>query len=295
MAKDRRKSSRKRRHPTRRPDRSTWPVVRAYTPVPDAFRVSGFGTAGIVRQQPDGRLSAAFFFLNLSAGGIEIMWGKDDCTAETINELLVDDGNLPPYQEGSAELAGRYVYGAFAWGQEECDWSDEAHRIYLAMLPRPSGKRNWLIQQMCLLEPPLVSVELLRAIEDLVVIHGDAPRGKEQAVATFMRFAVADGQRVLGRIGTRPDDFQQDDPNNDRVFKWIKPRKRFPDQRVAHGVIAVTGNEVIAHAATLSHAAQMVLIVRDLSDGTSRLIGVDWRAPDQLQMMPPGAAFFPER
>jgi hypothetical protein len=258
------------------PRRSTWPIFRAYTPIPDAFRVSGYGTAGIVRVQPNGKLSSAFFMLNLSGSGVDLMFGKDDETPDTVEALLrAGYRDLPPWQEGPADLAARYVWGAHALTQDEVDYPDEARR-YLDMLPKfPGRRRQWRVSQMFAMHPPIASEELLIAIDDLVLIHGETPSHQEVAVATFMELEVADLAAVREAIRLRPEDFEQRDSSTPDLFVWIKPRTRFPEERAGHGLIELRESSVWAHAPTLSTASQLVTIVSALSNGSSRLIGVD--------------------
>src|SRR5262249_16694975 len=47
------------------PAAAEWPIARAYVPVSDVWRATGFGTAGIVRRQPDGRHTLAMFTIKL--------------------------------------------------------------------------------------------------------------------------------------------------------------------------------------------------------------------------------------
>lgn len=277
------------------PRRSTWPIFRAYTPIPDAFRVSGYGTAGIVRIQPDGKLSSAFFMLNLSGSGIDLMFGRDDETPDTVESLLrAGYRDLPPWQEGPADLAARYVWGAHALTQDEVDYPDDA-RQYLDMLPKfPGRRRQWRVSQMFMMHPPIASEELLIAIDDLVVIHGETPSHQEVAVATFMEFEVADVALVREAICRRPEDFEPHHPSAPNLFTWITPRKRFPAERAAHGLIELRETRVSAHAATLSHASELVTIVSTLSNGSSRLIEVDWHGPERLLISPPGMRLIEE-
>src|SRR5687768_1957805 len=71
-----------------RGDPRTWPVARAYVPQEDAWRASGFGTAGIVRQRPDGRFASALFSIAIIDGGVSMMYGKPDTTLQEVDELL---------------------------------------------------------------------------------------------------------------------------------------------------------------------------------------------------------------
>jgi len=55
-----------------------WPIVRAYVPPEDCWQSTGFGTAGIVRQQPDGKLASSFFIMGLTRGGLMNVFGHVD-------------------------------------------------------------------------------------------------------------------------------------------------------------------------------------------------------------------------
>jgi len=241
-----------------------------------------------VRVQPNGRLSSAFFKLNRSGSGVDLMFGKDDETPDTVEALLrAGDRDLPPWQEGPADLAARYVWGAHALTQDEGDYPDES-RQYLDMLPKfPGRRRQWRVSQMFAMHPPIASEELLIAIDDLVLVHGETPSHQEVAVATFMEFEVADIAAVRQAIRLRPEDFEPR-PSAPNLFDWIKPRTRFPEERAVHGLIELRDTSVWAHAPTLSTASQLVTIVSTLSNGSSRLVGVDWDGPEGLLIAPPG-------
>src|SRR5688572_12457832 len=65
-----------------------WPVVGAYVPMEDCWRATGLGTAGVVRQRPDGKLITAFFNLSLIDGGLGGMFGKDETDRAEIADML---------------------------------------------------------------------------------------------------------------------------------------------------------------------------------------------------------------
>jgi hypothetical protein len=293
---------------TTTPDRSQWPIVRAYTPVPDAFAVSGFGMAGVVRRQPDGRFCFVMFLLNLSVGGIESMFGKDDfATVEELEQVLREATvRLPPWQPGPPELAARYVRGAFAWGRNCVDYPAAA-RDYLKMVPplpgAPKRSDRWLVQ-MYLQEPALLSSDLLAAIEWLVEgpTDNEIPRGKEMAVATFMEFDVDDPPALRRVIESRPKDFHRVESNehgdafDGDAFYWIKPRRKHPGQRVPHGLIVLNRydkNPVRAQAPTPSGASLLVMLLNELTDKRVRLRHVEWDEIDTLSFLPPGATVVP--
>ena len=102
-----------------------------------------------------------------------------------------------------------------------------------------------------------------------------------------MEFEVADLAAVRQAIRLRPEDFEPR-PSAPNLFDWIKPRTRFPEERATHGLIELRDTSVWAHAPTLSTASQLVTIVGTLSNGSSRLVGVDWDGPERLLIVPPG-------
>src|SRR5215217_2868742 len=82
-------------------DMLQWPIVRAYVPQYEAWMATAMGTAGIIRQRPDGLWSSAYFFIGLFHGGIESMFGKPDADAEEEGDFLKALGDtVPPYVEG---------------------------------------------------------------------------------------------------------------------------------------------------------------------------------------------------
>src|SRR5882672_2795082 len=74
----------------REPDRRSWPIVRAYVPMQDAWKASGCGTAGIVRRQPDGGLTYSIFTIELSKGGLTGAFGAENKTEEEVAVHLED-------------------------------------------------------------------------------------------------------------------------------------------------------------------------------------------------------------
>jgi hypothetical protein len=130
--------------PAAKTDIRQWPIVRAYVPVEDVFRATGFGSAGVVRQQPNGKLRYSFFLFGLLDEGITSIFGKEDTTQDEIDGLLKRLGTgIPPFQFGAAELAARYIWGAQTLSFDHgFDAIPESAR-YFALVPALSGTRNW--------------------------------------------------------------------------------------------------------------------------------------------------------
>src|SRR5215212_4441077 len=119
----------------REPNRRSWPIVRAYVPVKDAWRVSGCGTAGIVRRQPDGALTYSIYNIELTKGGLTGAFGKDNESQEQVEESLMELADLmPPFEEGDPDLMARYVWGAYAMSIEEgFEWPAELKSRHLGL------------------------------------------------------------------------------------------------------------------------------------------------------------------
>src|SRR4051812_13585756 len=48
----------------------SWPLRKAWVPVPEIFAATGYGVAGVLREQGPGAFVNAFFLLRLSEGGL---------------------------------------------------------------------------------------------------------------------------------------------------------------------------------------------------------------------------------
>ncbi len=273
----------------RGPDRRSWPIVRAYVPLKDAWRVSGCGTAGIIRRQPDGGLTYSMFNLELTEGGLTGAFGAENKCLEEIEAELGDMAELmPPFEEGEADLTARYVWGAYAMSVEEgSEWPAELKTRHLGMLPPLAGTRNWWLEQFVRELMPaklyLFAMQVLDAEE--------VPAHKEPAVAVWMEFHFADSDRLLEICRCRRDDFRETEEfvgvSN---FLWIMPRKYPPYDRVPHFLIGIGGGKVLAQAPNLSMASRLVMELRKLAGEEIKLQYVDWGDASELRIVPPGMA-----
>ena len=274
-----------------RPEYWRWPLVRAYVPSPDAWRVSGYGAAGVVRRAPSGLYSSAFFSFSLWSVGIEMMWGDDEKPLEHIEEGLAAYGKLmPPVEEGPDVLVSRFVWGAYglnAWGGVE--WEAEKVARYLRMVPPLGGTRNWWYQQF-VGENGLVPPKLWAYVQPLIRVADRAPRGKEPAVATFMTFHGGNSDAAVRALRARPEDFALDVGTTGSLptFFWMRERRAEPGRKVQHGAIVVGHDTIMAHAATLSLASIMVGVIREALGPDLTLVDVSWRNPSTLGFDPPG-------
>ncbi|MCL6612930.1 MAG: SEC-C domain-containing protein [Peptococcaceae bacterium] len=97
------------------PERShpdpSWPVVRSFVPRQDVWNVCGFGSAGVIQEQPGGLWSLTMFQLGLIDGGLQTAFSKDDLTPEKLKTLLeIMAQHALPWQEGPLDLASRFVW-----------------------------------------------------------------------------------------------------------------------------------------------------------------------------------------
>jgi hypothetical protein len=273
----------------REPNRRQWPIVRAYVPMEDAWKVSGWGTAGIVRRQPDGKLSYSIFTIDLSSGGLLEAFGTDDRTEEELEESsgeMID--LLPPFVLGEADLAARYVWGAYSMSLAEgAVWSPELLQRHLNMLPAIGGTKKWWLEQF--VGPRgLVPPELFEVIAD-ILDQGEMPEGKEALTAVLMDFDLPETSGLLAALRSRPGEFEECAPVADAYnFQWIRERTCSPGEYVPHAVIGVMKDKVFGHTANLSMAAKLVAKLKKLTAGAIELIDVEWGGVEDLMLVPPG-------
>jgi hypothetical protein len=277
---------------TQRTEFWRWPLVKAFVPLAEPWRVSGYGAAGVIRRQPDGRCASAFFTFSLMHLGIETMFGEDDKPLEEIEQGLNEYGRLmPPFVEGPEDLVSRFVWGAYGlgrWGGVE--WDSAKIGRYLRMVPPLGGTRNWWFQQF-VGENGLVPPGLWAHVQPLLTLADRLPRGKEPAVATFMTYEGVDGQAAARALEARPDDFAVSVRGGGDAlptFFWMRERRADPGRKVKHGAVVVGTKVIQAHAATLSLASIMVGVLTEVLGPELRLTDVSWRDPSTLGFDPPG-------
>jgi hypothetical protein len=271
------------------PDRRAWPIVRAYVPMPDAWKASGWGTAGIVRRQPDGKLTYSLFLIDLSSSGLLEAFGADDRTEEDLEACsgeMID--LLPPFVVGDADLAARYVWGAYAMSLVEgVVWSPELLQRHLNMLPAMGGTKKWWLEQF--IGPSgLVSAELFEVVAEILE-GAQMPEGKEALTAVSMEFELVETDRLIEVLRGRPQEFEEFAAVPDAVsFHWIRERINAPGEWVAHALLGVMKGEVFAHTANLSMASKLVAELKKLTGGAIELTDVEWGGVEDLMIVPPG-------
>jgi hypothetical protein len=274
-----------------------WPIVRAYVPVEDVFRVSGLGTAGIVRRRPDGRCAWAMFRIDLMEHGLGMMFGKDDEPIKKIDQALEEMRDvLPPFEAGTPELAAAYIWGAWALAEAEgSGFPPHLTASYLGLLPRlPGSSESWLNR---LVGPGgLSSPDLVEIIRETPP-PDEAGEGREFAIMTMMIFRLADAPSATLRLRTSSPDGQGfrfipgESPENDAIvhFQWARPLPKGPRSMMPvrgdlqiQGWVDIEGDELRAVAMTLSMAARLVSNLKALLGDAIHLEHAHWTSPEEI-------------
>lgn len=247
---------------------SSWPVVRAYGPDRDAWAATGFGSAVVVRQQPDGRWAFAAFWISLLDGGLTMFFGNSNEIPQEWERAFFHDmePKIPPLEEAPIELVSDYVWGAYVFGQGDGDWQGTGKMpgYYLAFVPQPpGGPSQWLRR--------LVGPHGLTPGGLLKVIHQnsnipDIPDGQEVAVITEMTFRIADAPATVARLRTLEPEFNlTGQVEGETCFNWTRqyppghwsPLARLGERQVI-GQVRVRTGRLTATAGTLSMASGLV-------------------------------------
>jgi hypothetical protein len=273
-----------------RPEVRSWPIVRAYVPVRDAWQATGFGTAGVIREQPDGRWATAFFWISLLDEGLVNLFGKDDTTAEECDTFLKSlDPLMPPTEEGPVELAAQYIWGAYALGQKKGFlWPPGLADRYFSMVPKPLGSSSqWLNRLIGSggLTPP----GLLKVIRENPVPE-DIPEDQEIAIFTRMTFQLENVEAVIEQLRKRQPDFSYLGHEGDiELFDWTReypknhwsPLKRLGGRQIL-GSVRVGPDQLIAEVKALSMGARLVGNLKGMFGEQMRLKETTWRSMSDL-------------
>jgi hypothetical protein len=268
----------------------TWPIVRAYVPVEDVFRATGFGSAGIIRARPDGKWFSSFFEISLLDEGIQIMFGKDAGDESEHDELLnAIRSQMPPMEPGPAELAARYIWGAYALGlAADYEYDAKMKARYLGLVPMLSGKPAWWLQQF--IGPQgLASPGLVRFLEEHPV-PDDIPEDKEILVLTQATFACADTKAIRAELSRREPEFNSDsEEEGAEFFTWSReyPKKHWsPLSRLGGrqilGAVEVHDDHVVAESKVLSMTAILIGKLKDAFGDGIRLTETTWKGSEDL-------------
>lgn len=270
------------------PDPS-WPVAGSFVPRRDVWNVCGFGSAGVVREQPGGLLSLTMFQLSLIDGGVHTAFTKGDLTPEILKALLESlADHMPPWQEGPLDLASRFVWGAYAMSlEEDAAWSGDLERC-LESLPQPGGgPKQWregLVGVGGLTPPGLVKIARENKISE------DIPDGKEPVVLTRIRYSVRRPEKIAGVLRRERPEFDLTGEEEGKLFfSWTReypgghpsPLARMGGRQVL-GNITFDGNGLLAETNTLSWAGRLMVRLCELAGGDIAFEDVRWTAGRDL-------------
>lgn len=269
---------------TRR-DALSWPVVRAYQPVPDIWRASGLGTAGIVRRRPDGLCASSFFMFDLHDGGLKGMFGKPDGEEEEHDRLLKDaDDFAPPCEEAPAEAAARWAWGMRAYSERQGHpFPEQFEDAFFDLLPPPPGSEDEWIDSLVGLGGPTHGdlLDVIRANP----IPSDLPEGAGVAIITEMTFRPGGPIPALaGRTDLGADFTFRGLDDGREVFDWLPPWRADICRRNgmrSDGVVIIGDDMVFATTYTLSLTARLIDALRRRIGTSLRLVHVEWTGRDR--------------
>jgi hypothetical protein len=270
------------------PDARTWPVVRSCAPFKMAWDVSGYGTALIARERPDGLWAIAGFSIALPEMGVTGMFGKDGMDVQSLDRMIEEMGpNLPAMEPAPVEVVSDYVWGALAYGEKYgYVFPVDAAQAHLHFLPRPAGDRKDWIRRLVGrggLSPDGL-VDFLRRHPP----SEDLPDGKETAVFANMTLQLEDGAGAVDVLSRCGREFIRTDGGDveEAEFDWTRVKKDgvggLMGGRQLLASIGVNGNRLVATVATLTWASRLVVRLHALLGGRMKLIGCTWYDPAEV-------------
>jgi hypothetical protein len=270
---------------------SSWPVIKAYAPIPEVWKATGNGTAGVIRQQPNGQYALASFHLMMLEGGIHAAAGKNDASLEDLEAFHRDvRENIPPYQEDTLATVSEYVWGAWAFGREY-GYTFPAGKLdaYLSLIPKPPGREELWKKRLVGLGGRTPS-GLLSVVRECFQLSVELEVDKELPVITTSYFIHPDHKRLREALRqTHPlVYFEPDEEGN-----VIEITREYPDshamatsgerQPIAR-VALQTKNEVLVQFATLSMGARAIEVLQNICGGVLRYQRSEWHNPNHRQL-----------
>jgi hypothetical protein len=271
-------------------DFQSWPIVRAYAPIEDVFRATGFGSAGIVRSSPNGKWFTSYFGFSLSDAGITAMYGKDN-TDETENAGVLNSLKhmTPAMEPAPPELAARYIWGAHALGLSagnEFEPTESAR--YLGMVPKIAGRSSWWLQQF--IGPGgLAAPGLVQFIKDHPV-PAEIPEDKEVIVWTTATFECSNVAAITAKLRELAPEFWEDgDEDGVSYFTWSReyPKKHWSPLsklggRQILGSVQVHSHHLVADAKVLSMASILIAKLKFALGDNIKLRDTVWKGAKEL-------------
>jgi hypothetical protein len=260
------------------------PVIRAYVPVGDCWNATGLGTAGVVRQHPDGNVTYAFFWIHLLENGLKSAFGKDHEPIEEMESFLVELAPMmPPMEQGPVTLASKLIWGAYAFADSlGVAWPDEMNH-FLGVVPRPPGiKKEWKRRfsgRKGL--APAGLVDLVAKTPD----WEDLPEGKENAILTTTTFRLDDDETAVQMLQERKPEFVRSNDDDDSVsFDWYRDPAgggtggiRLFRRRRYGGTVSIAPGRLTVEVQTLSLGARLIGILKEMLGDQIVLENVTWQ------------------
>jgi len=265
-----------------------WPVTLCVVPLADCWDATGLGCAAIERRQPDGRVSGAFFWLDLERDGVEQLFAVPDRDSGEMQAILTHMGdNVPPFTEGTVDVLSRYVWGAVAWSIDAgCQWERGKLESALSLVPKPAGTPGDWIDGL-VGKHGLVSPRLLEII-DRGPLPEELPPGKGNVVLTDATFATESPAELVERLRG------QGSP-----FKFVREKDGRAEFSLSHETVLKNGRRlnpdmgtltvyrdaqprVVASSVTLSKAARLIAALKKVAGDAVSLAETDWRDAVEL-------------
>lgn len=276
------------------PDPS-WPIVKAFVPDREIMRICGIGSAGFVRQQPDGLLSITFFIMNPLEGGISEIFTKNNLNVKELDELMnMFQRNLPPWHEGSSEIASLCIWGFYYLFHDmknvSEDWLDEM-KLYLSLVPAPKGNR-----QKWKTEITASGGYILPDFIDFIKnrdIPPDIPEGKEIMTYTTVTYAVWEPDKIAEVLMSCEPEFSVETSKQNKKWQFSWTREYpighdSPAAKLGGRQVLVNGSiskdKLVIEGTTLSMTAHACQRLLELAGNNLTFIGVKWLDPLELFM-----------
>lgn len=268
------------------PGAALWPIVRAYVPQRDAWLASGVGTAGIIRERPDGRWASAYFTFSVLEGGVIVVFGKDETTPAANDELLESSTeHIPPFEPGPPELAAAFIRGALAFGAEQGHlFPPRELAPRLALVPPLPGSLHERSQRFIGeggLAPPGLWAVARRFLKE----QERSPPGKEVLIRTCLTFDLPPEVNVNAALAARRPEFERTSTiEGKKVFQWSRPAPAAPSappQRQLLGRLYLAPDALLADVPVLSRAALLTMRLRELLGDGLRLRAAAYHPYDE--------------
>ncbi len=269
------------------PGAHKWPILRVYVPIEDMWRACGHGSVMVFRGQPNGPAAMVLFGVDISRKGLAFVGGRSFRAQGEIDGFI--DGQLDesrPFEEGSIELASKYLWGAWALGAAaNSGFPFREAAPYLAFVPKPSGSpKSWVVD---LVGPEGLTPRKLVEVVDSIPAHVEDDGG-DVGVSTTMSFRLADAATTASLLqASLPDRrgfrFLPNESATVGSFDFVRPIPEGPlsampirgNQQV-QGWVDVEDDKLVASALTLSMASVLAYNLRRVLGGGLKLVDADW-------------------